>query len=405
MADSYSSDIVIFGGGIAGLWLLNKLQGQGYDTILIEKSKLGGGQTLASQGIIHGGIKYALDGVLSSSSSVIADMPERWRRCLKGESDIDLRGCKILSDHYYMWSDSSLVSRMKTFLGSKALRGRVDALEESQYPQFFRSQTSGSLYQLPDFVLDPGSLVETLANHHRDQLFSIDAADVKFNLGNEGEIESLDLGKADSSKRLIAQRYIFCAGEGNASLLNRIGSMAPAMQTRSLHMTIVKHNHPHSAFAHCVGNSFSAKPRLTITSHSTDQGETLWYLGGELAEQGVTRNSGQQIEAAKNLLLSLFPSIDFSEASWASFLINRAEPAIANLRRPDSAYTYASNNYFVCWPTKLTLCPHLGDELTLKLQNQGIVPATPNAPSAASSLSNSFSRPEIAKPRWEEYFQ
>ena len=76
----YSTDIVILGGGIAGLWLLNRLYSEGYQPLLIETKALGSGQTLASQGIIHGGLKYALSGSLTGAANVIADMPRRWRR-------------------------------------------------------------------------------------------------------------------------------------------------------------------------------------------------------------------------------------------------------------------------------------------------------------------------------------
>ena len=68
MTPSYSTDIVIFGGGIAGLWLLDRLRIQGYQVILLESSSLGGGQTYASQGIIHGGLKYALGGSIADSA-------------------------------------------------------------------------------------------------------------------------------------------------------------------------------------------------------------------------------------------------------------------------------------------------------------------------------------------------
>ncbi|MEZ5480827.1 MAG: FAD-dependent oxidoreductase [Porticoccaceae bacterium] len=52
-------DIAIIGGGIAGLWLLNRLVSAGYNAILFEQSALSGSdQTVASQGMIHGGIKY-----------------------------------------------------------------------------------------------------------------------------------------------------------------------------------------------------------------------------------------------------------------------------------------------------------------------------------------------------------
>ena len=57
MTLTYSTNIVIFGGGIAGLWLLNRMQNEGYRPILFETEALGGRQTLSSQGIIHGGLK------------------------------------------------------------------------------------------------------------------------------------------------------------------------------------------------------------------------------------------------------------------------------------------------------------------------------------------------------------
>ena len=55
---TYEYDIMVFGGGIAGLWLGNTLSRAGYNVIVIESDKLGAGQTLASQGMIHGGQKY-----------------------------------------------------------------------------------------------------------------------------------------------------------------------------------------------------------------------------------------------------------------------------------------------------------------------------------------------------------
>ena len=54
------SDILILGGGIAGLWPHHRLNDLGYKALLIEKNSLGGAQTLSSQGIIHGGTKYSL---------------------------------------------------------------------------------------------------------------------------------------------------------------------------------------------------------------------------------------------------------------------------------------------------------------------------------------------------------
>ena len=91
-------DILIFGGGIAGLWLINHLQQRGYQCLLLETGTLGGAQTLASQGIIHGGLKYALGGGLSSESEAIAGMPDRWRAAIDGRDKVDLSGLRVLAD-------------------------------------------------------------------------------------------------------------------------------------------------------------------------------------------------------------------------------------------------------------------------------------------------------------------
>jgi glycerol-3-phosphate dehydrogenase len=52
-------DLIIFGAGIAGLWTLNHFRGLGYNAILLETDSIGCGQTIAAQGIIHSGLKYA----------------------------------------------------------------------------------------------------------------------------------------------------------------------------------------------------------------------------------------------------------------------------------------------------------------------------------------------------------
>ena len=78
--DSVQLDAILAGGGIAGLWLTNLLHARGYRVALLEADTVGGAQTLASQGMIHGGIKYALGGSLTGASEAIATMPGRWRR-------------------------------------------------------------------------------------------------------------------------------------------------------------------------------------------------------------------------------------------------------------------------------------------------------------------------------------
>ena len=51
-----ATDILIFGGGIAGLWTLHRLRRAGFAACLLESSSLGSTQSIGSQGIIHGGL-------------------------------------------------------------------------------------------------------------------------------------------------------------------------------------------------------------------------------------------------------------------------------------------------------------------------------------------------------------
>lgn len=391
----FVTDITILGGGIAGLWLLNRLRAQGFDVVLLERDELGAGQTTAAQGILHGGLKYALNGVLSPASSAIAGMPERWRSCLAGQGDVDLRGCRVLSPSFYMWSSGGYRSRLKTFFGSKALHGRIETPPPERYPDFFQGRKlAGALYQLTDFVIDTTSLVEKLAAPHRDRIFRAEAQPI---MSDDGEVQALRLGAEADAPTLRAQRYILCAGEGNAALLAAMHRQQPVMQTRPLHMLALVLPHPHPVYLHCIGDSFGMTPRLTITSHPGADGRWVWYVGGELAESGVERSPQEQCEEGKRMLSATFPWIDFSSASWYSFMINRAEPRLPNLQRPDTAYLHASGNLLVSWPTKLTLSPDLGDSVCQELLRQGVAPAANDSLALAAYLQS----PAVAAPRWE----
>ena len=55
-----SVDVLVVGGGSAGLWLIDELRRTGRSAVLVESASLGSGQTIASQGILHGGMKHYL---------------------------------------------------------------------------------------------------------------------------------------------------------------------------------------------------------------------------------------------------------------------------------------------------------------------------------------------------------
>ena len=400
MATIYSTDIIIFGGGITGLWLLNRLRREGYNPILFETKSVGGKQTIAAQGIIHGGLKYALAGKITDAANAVAAMPLRWRRCLGGTGEVDLTGVKVLSEHYYMWSDAGLRSKIKSFLGSKTLVGKVKALKKTEYPEFFKSATvDGNLYKLPDFVIDTESLIEKLAADCRERIFNLDMNDTTFLYDRVTGKHSLQIAMKSKTVSLNAEKFIFSAGEGNSQLIKMASLDSIRSQIRPLHMVYLSKNGLPEVNAHCIGDSFSLTPKLTITSHRRQNGDTVWYLGGDIAETGNQRTQNAQITYAKKLLEELFPWVDLHDADWNSFIINRAEGKVKGNYRPDSIVLDNQSNIFVVWPTKLTLTPSLADEVVEHCKSKQLK-MLDNA-SNLLELKSLFQQPKLAQAKWE----
>jgi glycerol-3-phosphate dehydrogenase len=385
-------DLLIFGGGVAGLWLLNRVRQAGYSALLFERDALGAGQSIASQGMIHGGMKYALGGALTGASEAIADMPAHWRACLAGEGDVDLCGTRLLSAAYYLWPRHGLRSRLTAFLGSKSVRGKIDTVAPAAWPAFFRGHTQGTLYRLHDIVLDVSSLLTTLAARHQDCIYRLDTTHCRF------EGDGSDTLVLPDGTRIAAQRLVFTAGAGNETLITQLNSPAwsqPVMQRRPLQMVVVKHHYSDPLYVHCVSDQFSATPELTVTTHPCRDGRTAWYLGGELAEAGAKRNADEQLRAARALLAERFPWCDWREAEFSSFAIDRAEARQDDGKRPDHDSLTSAGRVLCCWPTKLTLAPNLATRVLDHLQRTGVMPR--HAPAPRLPLPHV----DVATPPWE----
>jgi glycine/D-amino acid oxidase-like deaminating enzyme len=385
-------DVAIFGGGVAGLWLLNRLRKLGFNAVLLEANALGAGQTLYAQGIIHGGIKYALTGKLSDSSKAVAHMPGLWRECLQGNGEIDLSGVKILSPYQYLWSTKSLTSKVAGFFASKVMTSRTTEVSGSERPQVFQNtEFHGQVYRLQESIIDTASLVRTLVEPHKEAIFKLNWDQTKFIVQDKERI-GFSVDRHDEHV-IDAKALVLTAGKGNAEILSRLGRQAPPMQLRPLRQVIMRGNLPDMLYAHCLGASVN--PRITITGHRDAHGAIVWYLGGQLAEDGVNRSIAGQIEHAKTEVAELLPWLDLRGIEWATLDIDRAEAKQAGGKRPEGVFVDYQDGVITGWPTKMVLAPKLADDIVTLLNKHKV------SPSGASPLPN-WPHPDYAVLPWQQ---
>lgn len=349
-------DVAILGGGIAGLWLLARLKAAGYSALLVECAALGAGQTLASQGIIHGGLKYAINLKLGQDSAALADMPARWRTALNGTGEIDLRGAKLATGNHLFWARRTLASRVAGFFGSKLVQGRVAALDPAAWPQALRDPDHvGAVYALDECVLDTSSLLAALAALHPG---CIKAGDAR--VEDRGDHVTVEV----AGRSITAGHLISTAGAGNEALLPQLGLPAQAAQRRPLHQVLVE-SAPAPLWAHCFDTS--DKPRVTITTHRTQDGRLIWNIGGLIAENGVQQSEAELIAAARAEFALLLPKLDISRCRFAGWRVDRAEGATDDGRKPEGPVLRRKGRITLAWPTKLALAPRLADLLLAEL--------------------------------------
>lgn len=353
-------DIVIIGGGIAGLWTLARARAKGYNAILFEKNALGQGQTIASQGIIHGGSKYALAGSISRATSMISDMPDTWRKVISGDGDIHLHGIETLSDTQHLVPASGIDTQLLSFLGSKNMSSHTEKIDSKHIPENYRSLgINRSIFRLNELVLNVETLLSAFQQQLGDYIYqqAVYPQDI---VPNDDAIYRHRIKIPDNT---IDCAYIVLAGgEGNA----QFSDDTVAMQKRPLHMVMMKGKKLPGIYAHFIGRS--TKPVLTVTSHQHNN-EYVWYMGGDLAENGIELSESQQIDATRHLLGKLLPALTLdNNLVFATHRISRSEPAQTSLTRPDDAFVTVKNNIISGWPTKLALAPRFADKVLAEIK-------------------------------------
>ena len=409
-------DVLLVGGGVAGLWALDALCGRGLNCVLAESGALGAGQTVASQGIVHGGLKYTLAGLLTGSAENIREMPGLWRRCVAGTPDLldpaageaggrhpDLSATPVRAAFCHLWRSESLAGRVGMIGAKVGLRVAPEALPKGDVPPVLRG-VRGPVCALAEQVLSPVGFLENLRARNLPRLLRVAPGGVSFT-SERGRVTGATLTAPGGRTLALAPRHVaLTAGAGNAELLAATGladlPAAPKMQRRPLHMALVRGDRLPPLNGHCVDG---AKTRVTVTSDADAAGRTVWQIGGQLAEDGVRMTPDALIAHADRELRACVPGVDFAGCDWATYRVDRAEGAAGGVR-PDDAQLFtvggagrggAGGNVHACWPTKLALAPVLAARLA------GVVSQSGVSRSHSTPVPADWPRPVVAAPPWE----
>lgn len=393
-------DLIIFGGGIAGLWTLSEASRLGFRCLLLEAFTLGSGQTIASQGIIHGGLKYTLQGMMTGSARRIREMPQIWRKSLAGQQAPNLSQTEIRSPHCYLWRTESLSSRLGMFGAKMGLRVVPQNLAADEAPELL-ANCPGSIGVMEEQVISPYSLITNFADTFRNQIFKYDPTQLHFEHDPHDNITAVQIRtEAGEPLTIETSAVLLTAGRGNEGLRNQARRLtdsveARCMQKRPLHMVMVRGDLP--AFSgHCVDG---AKTRVTITSDTDSHGRTVWQLGGQVAELGVSMSPHELIPHAAHELAACVPGIDLSQLEWSTYEVDRAEGITKTGLRPETPQILKEGNLLTAWPAKLALAPRLAEEVCVHLKKMHVSPTAKD-----TSWSESFAglpTPEVTLPPWE----
>lgn len=385
--DSYRLDVLIIGGGVAGLWLLDDLRRAGYHAMLVEKTALGSGQTVASQGILHGGLKHALSGRLGAHVDALKEMPDRWRTCLAGLRLPDLSGVRRRANFCYCWRTDSIRGFFGMMGARIGLRISLEPVPDAYRPAPLAS-CPGTVYRLEEQVVDPGSLVTVLTSKHRERILH---GTVRAIHRTSTFIDTVTIRDPDNTTTLTLypRMLILTAGEGNAALREMCLMKSGSMQRLPLRYLAVSGNLP-DLNGFCMDGT---KAKAVVTTHRTAQDCAVW----QVASETVGDCDPNDFEArVMTQLGEALPAFQWPDVRVCVVNTVRAEAAKPDGSRASDVQILRDENVITAWPTKLVLAPRLADCIRSSL---------PGPTSGNASIDDTLLRwphPPVAPYPWTE---
>jgi glycerol-3-phosphate dehydrogenase len=238
--------------------------------------------------------------------------------------------------------------------------------------------------------------LETLFAENAKHVLSVATSQVQIACAAPANVRDVRISDPQTGAvlNLVPRHVVLAAGRGNAELRRRCGLAQTAMQTRPLHMVLVRGDLP-LLNGHCVDGRTT---RVTITSDRDVAGRTVWQVGGQIAEVGVQLDERSLLARAADEVRAVIPGIDLSQAEWTGYRVDRAEQRTPGGTRPESVGILCEGNLITAWPTKLALVPYLAERI---LERVGSLGTDSNDSREETAICEAWPRPQVALLPWE----
>jgi hypothetical protein len=290
-------------------------------------------------------------------------MRREWTEALHGRGGVDLSKTKISAQYQHYWTQNATVNA--DFYGN-LVGDDFKKLSKNEFPSLLKyPHYTGQVFEAAEMIIDMPSLIQNLYDNYANFIFKINQKP-DFCFDEKGAIESLSLQNGD---KIEAQFFIFTAGTGNELLVNdlKIKQLCfkpmQKMQKRPLHQVLIHKQDLPDFNGVCVSPEPNAFTPIIITTHYIDNKQKVWNLGGDIATKGVERSEKEQISVAKAEMNRLLPNINWSNAHWATYPVDRAEPFQSSATLPTDACVDACMNVIQVFPVKFALMPDVAHKV------------------------------------------
>ncbi|HRP61699.1 MAG TPA: hypothetical protein PK400_00200 [Phycisphaerales bacterium] len=384
-------DVVIFGGGAAGLWLLDRLHRAGYAALLLEPHELGSGSDIASQGFISARCQnWPKEAGLPSSGTL--SFPTIWRRCLAGEPPRglpNLKSTRLRAPFSVLWRTPSLRSTVGMWRCMRGLALPSRLLPADERPTVLANFTP-TVLRVEEQLIEPVSLLEDFANQHRTRILHIDAqSGLEFVQRDDGTVNMVRLINPSTGDPLDLDinpegHVIHFSAWHHERLCEMMFVRPLRSETHPVHQVLLRGNLP-MLNGRCITG---VADRLTVTSTRDCLDRAVWQIHSTRCSPGNDRATA--LERVRAHLREALPDLDLRGAEWSTYAIT---PERRDAWPPSIS---ERSNILIMRQTTLVHAPSLAEYVMQRLRS----PLNKNTREYVEPLH--WPRPCVALPPWEQ---